>query len=84
MTPIGAALWWGAPHAVALVAGTDAAVAASATSYLRIITLAFPLMAVDAVYEGGLVGVQRTGSALLVNGLLNAMRIPVRRARPMT
>ena len=39
---------------------------AAAVSYLQIVALCFPCMAVEAVYEGALTGVQRTLPVLLV------------------
>jgi len=55
----------------------DALVVAAAASYLRIVALGFPLMAIESVYEGALTGVQRTVAVLLVGIIFNLGRIPL-------
>eukprot|EP00966_Prymnesium_polylepis_P212105 4913001-Prymnesium_polylepis.1 len=78
MLPIAALAWGGlASRAAAVFSGGDALVTAAAASYLKIVALAFPLMAVEAVYEGALTGIQRTGAVLAVGLVLNVGRVPL-------
>jgi len=65
-----------APAAVRLFA-RDTVVVTAAVSYLRIVAAVFPLMAVEAVYEGALTGVQQTLPVLVVGAVGNLVRVPL-------
>lgn len=54
-----------------------AVVAASAVSYLRIVSVVFPISAVETAYEGALAGAGDTVPTLLSGLLLNTARIPL-------
>lgn len=77
MLPIGALCWATAAPAAALFTGGDVLMTSAAASYLRIVALAFPMMAIEAVYEGALTGIQKTGAVFLVGLVLNVGRIPL-------
>ena len=61
----------------AAVFAQDPLVISAAGSYLRTVALCFPLMAVEAVYEGALTGMQRTLWVLAVGIVFNLGRIPL-------
>ena len=77
MLPVAAGMWCAASSAARVFSGGDALVATAAASYLHTVALVFPLMAVEAVYEGALTGLQRTGAVLAVGLVLNLGRIPL-------
>lgn len=55
----------------------DATVAGAAASYLKIVSLIFPLMAIESVYEGALTGAQRTFPAFVATVFGSFLRIPL-------
>merc|ERR1711971_94294 len=76
MLPIGVLGWVGARWAATLFA-QDPLVVSAAASYLRIVSVTFPCMALEAVYEGALTGVQQTFAVLLVGTIFNIARVPL-------
>ena len=65
-----------APKAAAVFV-SDPLIVAVAVDYLRIVSLVFPLMAIEAAYEGALLGAQRTAPAFFVTLLGSGLRIPI-------
>mmetsp|Transcript_26403 Transcript_26403/g.88789 ORF Transcript_26403/g.88789 Transcript_26403/m.88789 type:complete len:128 (+) Transcript_26403:1531-1914(+) len=78
MVPV-ACLTWFLAEPAARVFTNDAVVVAATASYLRIVALCFPALAVEAVYDGALTGAQHTLPTFLVGLLFNSMRIPLAR-----
>ena len=76
MMPILAVTFACAPRAVRFFS-SDPLVVGAAASYLRIVALVFPLMAIEAVYEGALTGVQQTLPVLVVGAVGNLARVPL-------
>ena len=76
LLPLAAVTWMLAERAAAVFA-QDPLVISAAGSYLRTVALCFPLMAVEAVYEGALTGMQRTLWVLAVGIVFNLGRIPL-------
>ena len=76
MLPILVLVFFGATPAVRLFSSEPLVVTAAA-QYLRIVALLFPIMAIDAVYEGALTGVQQTLPVLLVGVVGNLLRVPL-------
>mmetsp|Transcript_2746 Transcript_2746/g.5004 ORF Transcript_2746/g.5004 Transcript_2746/m.5004 type:complete len:126 (-) Transcript_2746:135-512(-) len=76
MVPVLVLTWVSSQWAAGLFA-QDALVVNAAASYLKIVAVAFPLMALESVYEGALTGVQQTLPVLLIGILFNIARVPL-------
>jgi len=55
----------------------DPAVAGTAANYLRIVAWCFPFCAVEACFDGGCIGAQRTVPSMVLGVLGNGLRIPL-------
>lgn len=77
MLPISLVMAGAAPLAVKILACNDKVVADAAISYLRIVSLVFPLMAIESVYEGACIGAQQTFWPFVVTLVGSCARIPL-------
>ncbi len=76
MVPLSLLAFAFAPSAASFFA-PDPAVSQAAANYLRAVAWCFPFCAVEACFDGGCIGAQRTVLSMVLGVLGNGLRIPL-------